>query len=69
MDQTSLDFLKNFYGEAQIKIIPNLEKYHLIAHGIAIESEKPVIINTTDNNLDDDEMNKTKKVEDDDIPF
>lgn len=69
MDQTSLDFLKNFYGEAQIKIIPNLEKYHLIAHGVAIESEKPVIINTTDNNLDDDKMSKTKKVEDDDIPF
>lgn len=53
IDQTSLDFLKNFYGETQIKIIPNLEKYHLIAHGVAIESEKAVIINATDNNLND----------------
>lgn len=69
IDQTSLDFLKNFYGDTQIKIIPNLEKYHLIAHGVAIESEKPVIINTTYNDLDNIKINKNGVSKEDDISF
>ncbi len=51
IDNTSLDFLSNFYGKMQIDIIPRLKKYHLIAFGVAVKSERPIIINTEDKNL------------------
>ena len=50
-DNTSLDFLKNIYGNEDLETLCNLEQYHMLAHGNAINSEKPIIVDTTRSDL------------------
>lgn len=44
IDKTSLEFLRNVYGNDQISVIQNLKRLQLLAYGKAINSENPVVI-------------------------
>lgn len=44
VDQTSLDFLANVFGGQHLSAIPNLHRRQLVAHGPAVTSVKPVIV-------------------------
>jgi DNA helicase HerA-like ATPase len=43
-DETSLDFVKNIYGEAHAKMIANLRPLHAVVFGKAVRSERPVVV-------------------------
>lgn len=44
IDQTSLSFLESTYSSQHTKLIPNLPKYHFLAFGKAIKSERPIVL-------------------------
>jgi len=44
-DETSLNFLKNIYGQEHIKMIPALPKLRAIAFGSWIKAEQPIVFN------------------------
>lgn len=46
-DNTSLTFLQNIYGKEDILILRNLDKYNMLAFGNALNSMKPIIVDTT----------------------
>jgi hypothetical protein len=43
-DQTSLDFLTNFFGKDHASLVPNLEFLHAIVFGKGIRSQRPLIV-------------------------
>ena len=44
VDDTSLGFLRNLFGSAQVELIPNLPRLNAIGFGKAIRSERPIRI-------------------------
>lgn len=43
-DDTSLSFLRNFFGETQVAAIPNLKPLHALVFGKAIRSQRPIVM-------------------------
>jgi len=44
VDKTSLDYLRNVFSAEHVDLIPNLPRLHAIAHGSAILSERPIVV-------------------------
>jgi len=42
-DDTSLNFLKNLYGQEFIDLIPSLPELHAVAFGQWVKNHKPII--------------------------
>src|SRR2546430_10232986 len=43
-DETSMDFLRNLYGETHTKLIPNLPPLHAVVFGKGVRSERPIVV-------------------------
>lgn len=44
VDKTSLDYLRNVFSAEHVDLIPNLPRLHAVAHGSAILSERPIVV-------------------------
>lgn len=44
VDRTSLEYLRNVFGEEHLQVIPNLSKRRALVFGSGIRSEKPVVV-------------------------
>jgi len=43
-DETSINFLSNFYGRDYAELVPNLPSLHAVAFGKGIRSARPLIV-------------------------
>lgn len=55
-DDTSYGFLTNYFGRDIIGAIPNLKNFHAVVYGKGIKSNNPIIIDTYDENEDENKQ-------------